>query len=56
MKNKRLLFVLLRMIIPNLLNINVMDNYECELTYLVSGQKQIMYCSLDEYEQAADLS
>jgi hypothetical protein len=53
MKKKRLLLVLLKMVIPNLLDVNVLDDHSCEVSYLVQGQKQIMYCSLDEYEQAA---
>lgn len=54
MKRKSLLSTLIKMVIPNLVDLNMEDGDICELDYMVGNQRYRISCSLSEYERAAD--
>ena len=54
MKKKSLIITLLRMVIPNLVSLDVQDDNTCQIAYLVGSDLCHMRCDMSDYEYAAN--
>lgn len=51
---KSLLVRFLKMIIPNVSDVNVVDDNQCQIDYFAGNERYRFSCSLSDYEKAAD--